>query len=292
MGNIASFSRHFRVIFASFSCRFRVVFVSLVRATLRFILEAILAVEVGFLYGALLFYSGWGAGCVSPRPPRPPLPLPPVVIEEYVDWTFDGFEYTEGVFASPPRTAISAVRTAKGSRLRVASSQPSVYVMIDADHIDYTEDQYAYEYELIALCVAGQRYCALRETNYGLCYPYGWGPPVGYISVTWEGEGDEATLTVAIPQDLGSYEWVLQTCDANGLVHQMFRGSGLSWTSEAIDFGDLPPGVPVDRLGDFDGDGDVDLEDYFFFRWCGDLDGDGDFDLADFAVWQNIFTGA
>jgi len=58
--------------------------------------------------------------------------------------------------------------------------------------------------------------------------------------------------------------------------------------------------------GDFDGDGDVDLDDYAQFAACVagpggapppeceavDLDGDGDIDLQDFCRWQPLFTGA
>jgi len=59
-------------------------------------------------------------------------------------------------------------------------------------------------------------------------------------------------------------------------------------------------------LGDFDGDGDVDLADYAFFAGCQtlpgggvlagcdatDIDSDGDTDLADFAGFTVAFTGA
>jgi len=60
-------------------------------------------------------------------------------------------------------------------------------------------------------------------------------------------------------------------------------------------------------FGDFDGDNDVDLHDYFVFEFClsscgpghtasppcvlADFDNDGDIDLNDTAVFQNVFTG-
>ena len=62
-------------------------------------------------------------------------------------------------------------------------------------------------------------------------------------------------------------------------------------------------------IGDFDGDGDVDLTDFFILQLCfggsnnppgqfcppgvdADLDGDGDVDLADFIIFQQNFTGS
>jgi len=62
-------------------------------------------------------------------------------------------------------------------------------------------------------------------------------------------------------------------------------------------------------IGDFDGDGDVDLADFVTFQLCfggsgnppattcppgvdADLDGDGDVDLADFLIFQQNFTGS
>ncbi len=71
--------------------------------------------------------------------------------------------------------------------------------------------------------------------------------------------------------------------------------------------------IPVDGRGDFDSDGFVDLDDYYFFQEClanngpgifggpdldagpgcrfADFDFDTDVDLADFAVFQRAFTG-
>ncbi len=65
--------------------------------------------------------------------------------------------------------------------------------------------------------------------------------------------------------------------------------------------------IPADASGDFDGDADLDLDDYSFFReclsangpgsdaWAGclfaDMDEDGDVDLQDFALFQRAFTG-
>lgn len=59
------------------------------------------------------------------------------------------------------------------------------------------------------------------------------------------------------------------------------------------------------RLGDLDGDGDVDLNDFAIFLECytgpgvprtpececADLDGDNDVDFADYGVFQIVFTG-
>ncbi len=70
----------------------------------------------------------------------------------------------------------------------------------------------------------------------------------------------------------------------------------------------LPPGVALGVTGDFDADGDVDLDDYGLFYACfdgpgvppagscpggvdADLDNDGDVDLDDFAVMQAAFAG-
>jgi len=68
-------------------------------------------------------------------------------------------------------------------------------------------------------------------------------------------------------------------------------------------------GVSRALLGDFDGDGDVDLADFTQFQLCfggssnppaptcpqgvdADLDSDGDVDLADFLIFQQNFTGS
>lgn len=86
----------------------------------------------------------------------------------------------------------------------------------------------------------------------------------------------------------------------------------------ASQLGQLPPASqptqvqsePVQAEGcqaDHDGDGDVDLTDYYFFDscnmggpdqeppphcFCSDIDGDGDVDLLDFAEFQVLFTGS
>ena len=61
--------------------------------------------------------------------------------------------------------------------------------------------------------------------------------------------------------------------------------------------------APLVLIGDFDDDGDVDLDDYMLFEFAmngpgqapgygdPDLDGDGDCDLADFAIFAANFTG-
>jgi len=61
--------------------------------------------------------------------------------------------------------------------------------------------------------------------------------------------------------------------------------------------------APLVLIGDFDDDGDVDLDDYMLFEYAmngpgqapgygdPDLDGDGDCDLADFAIFAANFTG-
>ncbi|MFQ6048349.1 MAG: hypothetical protein ACE5K7_03185, partial [Phycisphaerae bacterium] len=72
-------------------------------------------------------------------------------------------------------------------------------------------------------------------------------------------------------------------------------------------FGSLSAGtavtISVRTLGDFDGDGDVDLDDYQGFAGAftgpglptanalADLDGDGDSDLQDLAIFSQVFTG-
>ncbi|UCG16921.1 MAG: hypothetical protein JSV19_02580, partial [Phycisphaerales bacterium] len=69
---------------------------------------------------------------------------------------------------------------------------------------------------------------------------------------------------------------------------------------------EAPLAYPSVGDGDFDSDGDVDLDDYVSWETClagpgvpeyegcqhGDLDGDDDIDLADFALFQVGFTGA
>ena len=67
--------------------------------------------------------------------------------------------------------------------------------------------------------------------------------------------------------------------------------------------------IPTPGSGDFDADGDVDLDDFHFFQDCvttfadeagpgcvslevGDFDKDGDIDFHDFGAFQIAFTGA
>jgi hypothetical protein len=87
-------------------------------------------------------------------------------------------------------------------------------------------------------------------------------------------------------------------------------------SAESLPSGNGEPGgtavfqfVVQGLLGDFDGDGDVDLSDFAIFAQCfagadnppaagcpggvdADLDGDGDVDLSDFSVFAQNFTGA
>jgi hypothetical protein len=68
----------------------------------------------------------------------------------------------------------------------------------------------------------------------------------------------------------------------------------------------LSGSAPLPAPGDFDGDADVDLEDFLYFQGCfngpnhppsqvgceeADLDGDTDVDLADFLIFQGCFNG-
>lgn len=78
------------------------------------------------------------------------------------------------------------------------------------------------------------------------------------------------------------------------------------WILVGDPFLTIPHWFDSDRPGDFDGDGDVDLSDFFTFIMCftgpdipapdgcegSDLDGDGDVDATDFSIFSQNYTGS
>ncbi|MGB2987988.1 MAG: hypothetical protein WBE26_19135, partial [Phycisphaerae bacterium] len=156
--------------------------------------------------------------------------------------------------------------------------------------------------------------------------------PYAHFEVCWSGEDDPGgsgigTYTAYVSDDGGPYTAWVTTEDECGWYTHARVGHTYDFYSIARDHvGHIepPPTDPDDGsiipdttttisglVGDFDGDDDVDLDDYFFLEIClsicgpggdpgfqecvdiFDLDDipDGDVDLEDFAAWQRLFTG-
>ena len=105
-------------------------------------------------------------------------------------------------------------------------------------------------------------------------------------------EGVTATLTATYSNDPRRLDVVIEGTHTQGQATRFELGLDLS--------GETEPG----RTGDYDGDGDVDFEDYDTWRQCfggssldggclaADGNGDGSVDGADFLIWQRGFGGA
>lgn len=127
-----------------------------------------------------------------------------------------------------------------------------------------------------------------------------WGESANYysepvIGYRWGADPTVFTFDIDVGADAPADYYDLVFAVAGKLADD----AGLFYAEEHFYLRVLP--VP----GDCDGDGDVDLSDFFVFQTCFtgpggqappncecvDLDGDGDVDLADFLAFQTSFTG-
>ena len=195
-------------------------------------------------------------------------------VENRLTWEYD----LSGVTLDPPVTAILTF-TVRG---------PSIYPFPDVDvHV------YAYPADLVE-----------RRTDFNI-------EPVDF-------QGNVTVLPYQPPTenalDVGAVvsEALLSGEDKVGFRFQVDPGTVNPSNQAFIDALDSdPPSKPFLTIsegampGDFDGDHDVDLQDFLSFQTCftgpgdplapacepADFDGDGDVDLQDFLAFQTFFTG-